>query len=58
MKIKAYLHSNKESMYLLGEENGLTGEALKNFSYALYELEVELDVDEKTGEYKILSTSE
>lgn len=58
VKIKAYLHSDKESMGDLGEELGLVGEALNKFCYALYEVTLELEVDLATGEYAILSTVE
>lgn len=55
MKTKMYLHGNKESNYDKGEELGLTGEALSNFCYALYEVEFEVEVDEATGDTKIIS---
>lgn len=55
MRIKTYVHSDKETNYEVGKEAGLTGEALKNFSYAGYELELEFDVDPNTGESLLLS---
>lgn len=58
MIIKAYLHSDDESMRELGEESGLKFEALEEFSGALYEVEFELDVNEETGKYKIIKVSE
>ncbi len=51
--ITAYLHSNKEAMYELGKESGLKGEALEYFMYALYEVRVDLEVDEETGKATI-----
>ena len=57
VKTKMYLHSDKDSNYETGGELKLKGEALRNFAYALYEVEFELEVDTKTGEYKILNTS-
>lgn len=40
-----------------GEELGLEGEALENFKYCGYEVELELEVDTETGEYTILSAN-
>ncbi len=54
-RAKVYLHSSKECMRDSGEELGLQGEALREFSYALYEVEFDLEVNEN-GTYKILST--
>lgn len=51
---KIYLHGSCEENYQKGEELGLIGDALSKFRYALYEVEFELKVDVKTGEYKIL----
>ena len=53
-KITVYLHSSKEEMEDVGVEHGLTGNALKEFQYALYELAVPILVDTETGEYEIL----
>lgn len=55
MKTKLYLHSNKDSNYEKGEELGLTGEALKQFAYALSEVEFEVGIDPETGVATILS---
>jgi hypothetical protein len=57
MKTILYIHSEKETLYEIGEELGLTGEALQNFSYALYEVDFEVDVDEKTGDITILKVN-
>ena len=54
MKVKAYLHSSKEAMRQMGEDLGLTSEALDNFTYALYEVELLLDVNKETGDYEVL----
>jgi hypothetical protein len=56
--IKMYLHGSKETNWDIGQENGLEGEALSNFMYALYEVEFEVEVDMKTGDSKILSFKE
>jgi len=56
--VEMYLHSDKESNYEKGEELGLTGEALKNFAYALYEVKITLKVDTETGKYEILKAEE
>lgn len=47
MRITAYLHASRESMYDAGKKAGLTGEALDMFSWACHEIEVQLDVDER-----------
>lgn len=54
--ITAYLHGSKEAMWDKGEAIGLSGEALGRFSFALYEVEVEveLEVNEETGEANII----
>lgn len=53
---KAYLHSNKESNYDKAEEFGLDDnkEFMDNFIYSLYEVELNMEVDVKTGETQIL----
>jgi hypothetical protein len=59
MKAKIYLHSSKEDMVCQAEEAGITSKkALEKLAYALYEVEFELEIDPKTGEYKILSVKE
>lgn len=58
IKTKMYLHGDKESAWEKGKKLKLKGEALKNFMYALYEVEFLLEVDTKTGEYKILKVKE
>lgn len=54
MITKMYLHRSKEVNYDLGEELELSDEAMKNFKYALSEVEIEVDVNEETGETTIL----
>jgi hypothetical protein len=49
MKHSMYLHSDKGANAYEGEELGLTGEALDNFMYALYEIEFQVDVNMETG---------
>lgn len=53
-----YLHSNKEDMYDIGQSLGLTGSALDQFMYALYEVEFDLEVDTVTGDYTIKNVKE
>ena len=54
MKAKMSLTSDKCSNSCIGEEKlGLTGEALENFQYALYEVIFDVDVNEKDGEVQI-----
>jgi len=50
-----YLHGSKEDFYSKGEALGLKGKILENFTYSCYEVEIGLDVDEKTGNSKIIS---
>lgn len=54
IRIVGYLHSSKESMRGLGQEEGLSGKALDEFTYALYEVKVPMLVDTETGEYEII----
>ena len=58
MKAIAYVHGSKESMYDLGLELGLESEALITFRYCCMELKVELDVDVKTGQAKIVAVDD
>lgn len=54
MKTKMSLHSDKcDNSYFGEEELGLTGEALENFKYALYEVVFGVDVNEESGEVEI-----
>jgi len=53
MVVKAYLHSEKESMWEVGEKAGLSEKQLELFKFALYEVEFDLLVDDK-GSVKIL----
>jgi hypothetical protein len=58
--VTAYLHSERDSMYELAKEIGLSDEVIEKsgFTRALYEVTVELEVDMATGEYKIISFNE
>lgn len=55
IKAAVYLHASRESMWEKGEELGLSGEALKMFSFACTEVRVDLSVDEGTGEARIVA---
>jgi hypothetical protein len=55
VKKTVYLHSDKESMGDVADDVGLVGNAYENFRYALYEVELELEIDTITGKYKILN---
>ena len=44
--IKFYLHASKEDNYDKGKELGLTGQALDDFMYCCYELEVTLVIEQ------------
>lgn len=52
------LRSCKESMYEEGQRIGLTGAALDKFCYALYEVEIIIEVDHETGEYDLLGVKD
>lgn len=58
IKTKVYLHSDKDSMRYFGKQIGLSEKAMGEFIYALYEVEFNLEVDSKTGSYKITSVKE
>ena len=59
-----YVHSSKESgremAYEIEEKFNikLSDEVVENLMYCLYEVKVELEINPKTGEYKILSFKE
>lgn len=54
-KITMYLHSDKEKNWNLGEEIGLSDEAISHkFKYALHEIAIEVLVQE-TGDIEILT---
>ena len=58
MKAKLYLHSSKDSNYEIGKELGLPeGKVLDNFMYALYEVGFDVEIDETTGDCKILKVN-
>ena len=44
-----YVHGSRDSAYDVGHKLGLTGEALKMFSYAAIEVKLTLSVDAETG---------
>jgi hypothetical protein len=50
--IDTYVHGSKENGYDVGQELGLTGEALDQFVYLHYEVELTIKVDEG-GNYVI-----
>ncbi len=54
VKTTIFLRSDKDSLFEMGEELGLKGEALSNFSHTLYGTEVEIVVDINTGNYRVL----
>ena len=45
-KITVYLHSDKESMYEDATKYGLVGERAERFMYNLYEVKIDLEVDD------------
>jgi hypothetical protein len=57
MRTTMYLHSSKEDNQDIGEKLGLTGKALHNFKYALYEVEFDVEVDGENGNVEILAVN-
>lgn len=55
MKTTMYLHNSKESNMSLADELGLSEHVIDNFKYALYEVALEVEIDENTGDVKILT---
>ncbi len=55
MRTTMYLHSSKDVNRSVGAKLGLSEQAMENFKYALYEVALEVEVDETTGNTKILS---
>jgi len=55
MKVKMYLHGDKETNFEQGKELGLTGQALDEFCHALYEVEFDVAVNMQTGETTIVA---
>jgi hypothetical protein len=53
--VKLYLHGDKENNWEQAEDLGLSEEASKEFSYALYEVAFDVEVDTKTGKYDIIA---
>ncbi len=50
--VKTYVHSNKERGYDIGEELGLKGDSLKQFTYLHYEVELTIKV-QRDGSYVV-----
>lgn len=55
IRTTCYLHNDKRMMYAKGVELGLTGKALENFAYALYEVTIPIVVNPVDGSYVILT---
>lgn len=51
---KLFVHGCKETNYEVGQELGLSDEALKTFAYAAYEVELQVEVNLDTGENEII----
>ena len=58
VKCHAYVHGSKGSMCELGGKIGMADDAFGLFRHALMELRVDMNVNTKTGDYKILEISE
>ena len=48
------LHFNKQDMYSHALEADLVGEALRRFTKVSFPVEVEIEVDEKTGDCELI----
>lgn len=51
----AYAHSDKDTMWAVGESLKLEGDAVRMFSHALCEVKFELDVNMDTGMAEIIT---
>lgn len=49
IKTTMYAHGSKDSNWDRGESLGLSGNALREFSYSLYEVKFSVEVNRKTG---------
>lgn len=59
MKIDIYVHSSKESAYDAAVKAGITDEqALREASYLGYEHKLTFEVDEKTGDGKLIAVDD
>ena len=58
IKTDIYVHSSRDSMWEKGEQLGLTGEALKLFSFVGCEVKLTIEVDEKTGDAVIVAADD
>ena len=54
---KMYLNRSKDSNWETGRELGLSEEAMKKFVYALYEVELDVLIDEVNGAVSILKVN-
>lgn len=52
---KLYLHGSRDGNYEDGEEMGMEGDVLNNYSRSLYEVGFNCKVDTKTGDIEIIS---
>ena len=52
---KLFLHGSRDYHFEEGEEMGMSGEALSNYSRALYEVTFNCKVNTKTGDIEVLS---
>ena len=58
LKVAIYLHTDKSSQWEIGESIGLKREALRMFCHACNEVKVDLEVNEETGETKIVAVDD
>ena len=54
INVTVFVHGSDEHMYETGEQIGLKGDVLWNFSHSCDEFELELEVDVKTGLSKVV----
>lgn len=53
-----YVHSSRDTMFDRGERLGLTGEALKLFSFVGCEVKLTIEVNEETGDAVIVAVDD
>lgn len=54
IKKTIHLYSDRGTMYSYGQDVELSEKALENFSYALYDVTFDVEIERATGLYKIL----
>ena len=53
-----YVHADGDSVWQIGKKLKIKGEALSQFGSALCEIRVTIEVETRTGKYKIINFEE